>query len=383
MKQPNNENKKKIIQKIRTSNTFRKAATSNALLKYLHEATLKGTQLKESIINIEFFRQEANTKKESPQVRVNVYNLRKKLDEYYKNEGKHDKWKAEIKKGQYAVQFVSNNKNHAISITNWKHVISYSALITTIIFLFVKLQPEQKPDIWKSMMTKTSQSKLYIGDVFGMIGTTIIGNKGWTRDYNINSYQDFYNFIKNNPKYRNKLSPSPFSLNNGMAVISTQLFQQFFQTHKRSFLIRFHTNSTLKQIKESNAIYVGTIVNDNKFVTLFNQANKNCQIKNRKIHITGHPDIADTTINLGDPGEIEEYAIVSKYPATEKYDHFVFFSQHDIGVPATVEFFTNTEKLKQFTHKHLKNKNYFTAIYKVSGQDRTNLDLKMELVLSF
>lgn len=383
MKQPSNEQKKDIVKKIRLSQTFKKASTSNALLQYLLDATLNEVQLKESIIDIEFFRNTIGSKKDTPQVRVNVYNLRKKLTAYYETEGKNDKWQARIDKGQYGVQFVSNKDQNILDKVNWKHASAYAILVTTLLILSINTLPESTPKLWKSILSKNAESKLYIGDLFGMVGTTTIGNKGWTRDYDINSFPDFYTYIELNPQYKEQLAPSPFTLTNGMAVTSAQQFQSFFQARNSSFQIRFSTRATIKEIKESNAIYVGTIVNDNPFLTFFNEANNHCQLQGRELHINQHPSIADTTYDLAEPAELEEYAIVSKYPVADGVDHFVFFSQHDIGVAATVEYFTNTDSVKHFEKTHLDGKDYFTAIYKVKGQDRTNIGIQMEAVIGF
>ena len=75
---PLSENQKKeIVAQITMSNTFKNAPTSIGLLQYLYDATAKGTFLKESVIDIEFFGSKENADTNNPKVRVNVYNLRK------------------------------------------------------------------------------------------------------------------------------------------------------------------------------------------------------------------------------------------------------------------------------------------------------------------
>lgn len=70
--------KQDIVLKVKQSDTFKNAPTSMALLQYLFDATSTGEQLKESIIDIEFFGSNNTSDKTTPRVRVNVYNLRKK-----------------------------------------------------------------------------------------------------------------------------------------------------------------------------------------------------------------------------------------------------------------------------------------------------------------
>ena len=97
--------KLEVTKRIITSKTFQKASTSSALLQYLVEADIADAFLKEDIIDIEFFRNKRATDKSNTRVRVSMYNLRKKLVDYYEKEGKNSEWKLIIDKGQYRVRF--------------------------------------------------------------------------------------------------------------------------------------------------------------------------------------------------------------------------------------------------------------------------------------
>ena len=99
------EKKLEILDKIVASHSIENAPTSIAVLRYLVNANIEDRPLKESIIDIEFFRGNPDTEKSNPRVRVNVYNLRKKLNRYYDLEGTNDIWRVIIDKGQYNVRF--------------------------------------------------------------------------------------------------------------------------------------------------------------------------------------------------------------------------------------------------------------------------------------
>ena len=168
-----------------------------------------------------------------------------------------------------------------------------------------------------------------------------------------------------------------------MGPIASQQFQKFYQNYHKNLSVLFSTQSSISEIKEGNAIYAGPTKNNNLFIYFFNQANPYVQISDNTLFIKNHPTIKDRIIELKSPEVDQEYAIVSKYPSAGDTQHFVFFSQHDIGVTATVEYFTNNDSIKKFTETYLKDKDNFTAIFKVKGQNRTNTDLKLEMVLSF
>ncbi len=376
--------KQEFIHKICESKTFKNATTSSALLLYLHKATLRGGTLKEMVIDIEFFGTNNPADKSNPRVRVNVYNLRKKLIQYYEDEGNIDKWQVSIEKGQYQVSFTKRETN----LEHLKHydlfkILPYAALLIAITIIIITNTTPKPPNIWRSLISSTHDTHLYIGDAFGAVGNTITGKRGFTRDYRINSYAEFFELLENKPELKGVLKPSPFTYASSMGVISVQRFQHYFDQYKHAFTIRFATQMTTSDIKEGNAIYIGNIWDKNQFINIFNEGNPYCKINPLTLCISGHTEIPDTTYDITSPNEFQEYAIVSKYPSTGNTEHLIFISRHDIGVSATVDYFTNADSLKSFTKNYLKKDDYFTAIFKVEGQDRTNTSIKLKKVVAF
>ena len=142
----NNSKKQELVLKIKYSNTLKNAPTSSALLQYLHEATLKNKELKEGVIDIEFFGNKEITEKNNPRVRVNVYNLRKKLNAYYETEGKTDSWQVVIEKGQYKISFIKTVKEgHLIKNINWKVAIPYIGLFSALLTLLLVTKTPKAP----------------------------------------------------------------------------------------------------------------------------------------------------------------------------------------------------------------------------------------------
>lgn len=376
--------KQEIATKIRESNTFKKASTSNALLQYLNEATLKGVDLKESVIDIDFFGSKEVSDKNNPRVRVNVYNLRKKITQYYETEGKDDVWQLTIDKGQYEVRFFKKQlQKQLIKKLNWIKVSPYIGLIIAISALIYTNMPPKPPTVWKSIMNKEKPTNLFIGDHFGISGTTITGGIGWTRDFSINSVNEFYELLEENPELKDSQKPANYTYTTRMAALATQQFERLFQHYNLELPIRFSTLTSISEIKEGNAIYAGPIKNKNQFVHFFNEANPYFTIANGELKLSNHPQLMDTIFSIKSPIVDVEYALVSKYPSIGDSEHFVFFSEHDIGVSATAEYFTNNDSIQHFVKKYLKDKKYFTAIFKVKGQNRTNTDIKLEMVVSF
>jgi hypothetical protein len=90
---------KLILQSILESNTFKDSPIYKNLLSYLVESNLTDNIPKEVTIAIEIFGKDTsfNSNKDST-VRYHIHMLRKKLDNYYKNEGKADKFRIIIPK---------------------------------------------------------------------------------------------------------------------------------------------------------------------------------------------------------------------------------------------------------------------------------------------
>ncbi|WP_321316917.1 hypothetical protein [Labilibaculum sp.] len=375
------DNKRLIIAKIRNSKTFSKAPTSSSLLSYLFEETIKGTDLKEKLIEIEFFGESKSTEKSSPRVRVNVYNLRKKIARYYENEGKEDACRLHIEKGQYQLMFsMKKNKESAVKKIKLSLYIPYVVLFVVLLLFALSKIPQKAPAIWNSFVVDETKPKLIIGDAFGVMGNTATGAFGWNRDYTINSIEEFYQFCDNNPKLKNELSPANYTYMTGMGAITSQKITSLFDKYDTDFNIHFSSQTSIADLKDGNTIYAGPIKNNNLFIHFFNEANQYYKIKDSKLYFSKHPSIKDTTFNLFTEGLVSEYTIVSKYNGPNNHDQFVFFSDHDIGVCSTVEYFTNTDSLQKFTASYLDNSTYFTAVFMAKGKSRTNTDLKLLLV---
>jgi len=146
------------------------------------------------------------------------------------------------------------------------------------------------------------------------------------------------------------------------------------------FLIRFSRKLNYDDIKENNTIYIGPLKNKNKFLDYMNEKNKNLKIKNRLLTYKNKITKKDTIIDLQTVSQNKEYALVSRIKSTNEAERFLFFSDHDIGVIATVEYFTNKKNLKEFQSNYLKNNESFTAVFIVEGKERTNLGLELILV---
>ncbi|RKD85128.1 helix-turn-helix domain-containing protein [Mangrovibacterium diazotrophicum] len=375
--------KKEILAHVLAQSTFSKSPTSSVLLEYLVSATIAGTDLKEMTIGVDLLGDKFDSESGNARIRVNIYNLRKKLDNYYSGEGKEDEWRIVIEKGQYRVDFIPAKapKSETQAFGRRVAVFLIAALVLSWGIFFWQTRPNPAPKFWKDFFKNGAATNLIIGDSYGLMGEVGTGHHGWFRDYGINSLDDLYTFLEAHPELKNKVTPANYYYTTEMAAFSAKELGELFQRNKADFAIRFSTRTSYSDIVLGNAIYVGPIKNDNKFIRLFNEGNPQFKIENNQLHFAGAAQQAAKDFNLSTEGLVSEYAIVSRMDGGKNNARFVFFSDHDIGVKATVEYFTNKDSLQAFADRYFEGRAAnFTAVFETTGIERNSLRLSPVLV---
>jgi serine/threonine-protein kinase len=101
------------IEKVCESEVFRNTPRLRDLLVFLTSRSLNndGHVLKETVVGVEFFgRDPSYDPKKDPIVRVEAHRLRRRLADYYNQEGFEDAWRIELRKGTYAPAIRKRNE---------------------------------------------------------------------------------------------------------------------------------------------------------------------------------------------------------------------------------------------------------------------------------
>ncbi|MCH7400983.1 helix-turn-helix domain-containing protein [Belliella kenyensis] len=371
------------LQKVLSNKIFSKSPSTSMLLKYLVEASLANKDLKENIISVELYGKDYADEKSAAHMRVNIYHLRKKLEKYYASDGKNDNIKLVIEKGQYHVEFIERAKDPKVIIEKRrkKRYFFLAASLVLIFSISFFSYHNKKTPIWHSYFSNKLPTTLFVGDFFGVMGTTVTGRNGWNRDYNINNLQDYYTFLEENPDKKDFVYPANYPYVTGLAATGTLNISRVFHANKSDFDIRFTSQTSIKDISQVNSIYIGPVKNKNIFLDLFNDKNSKFKINQYTISYKNSAAEKDTLINLsiGD-GTQYEHAVVSRMKGPNGTEQFVFFSDHDIGVKATTEKFANEDWIKSTFFEMIGEEvDYFTALFLVKGKERTNLELELLL----
>jgi len=133
--------KKKIVQKIVASPVFFKNDTLKNLLHFLVKCANKRLIPNEIDIATQVFnRDKSFNPSEDPFVRVYIYKLRKKIEEYYQGPGRKDKVRLIIPKGHYNVEFIDNSKKK-INIS--RKIFSAKTLTITVVLILLSANAAQ------------------------------------------------------------------------------------------------------------------------------------------------------------------------------------------------------------------------------------------------
>ncbi|WP_042496406.1 hypothetical protein [Algibacter lectus] len=76
-----------------------------------------------------------------------------------------------------------------------------------------------------------------------------------------------------------------------------------------------------------------------------------------------------------------EYAIASGFNGPNNSRHYIFFSNHGMGLTSVIEYFTDIDSVQEFSDAYLSTSNEFIAIFFVKGKDRTSLSMELVFLM--
>ncbi|WP_066631683.1 hypothetical protein [Labilibacter marinus] len=381
---------KEQLVRITENRLFNKSPRYVNLISFLVEESLKGNNLKEDVIGTEVFHDNYTAAKNDGLVRVYMYNLRKKLNTYYSDEGKLDDIKFVLNKGSYKIGFIEN-KGIKEPITNERSIKKQInkkslALILTIIVATAAITyyytTKEKLYLWESFFTKDVSNVCVLADqvVLSKKG----GNPGeFLIHGEINSSEDFISYIKKNDI--DTLQKKGYTYFTKSITHSIYNLSRWFFQHNAEFLRISESEFRYEETKRNNIVYIGQHKTMSVSKEVFLRDSKVFQVEanDNRTHLATH----FTTIKEGQKKHYRarfnnsissEYAMVSFMPLNENNKALYFVSNNDIGTMAVVDSFIDPDFLEQFYKKMPSPDSYFNALFKVEGIGRT--DVNCELV---
>jgi len=395
----------KYLYKVLNSESFTASIKTRDLFTYLLQCSIKGTPPKEIQIALDVFKRNlSENNNESTIVRVNVHNLRRKLNHYYLTEGLTDEIIFNIPTGHYQVEITQKKSeakidNGIAQVPENKSVLSISkkqsliyliiVVSTALITYFITGEINESEStkiarslIWKDFTKGEKKTMLVIGDYYFYNGKkTDFEDELIIRNFNINSDEDFANFLSfstnNGQKYGKAqygyTSPdTPIILKDLLPILSGIDYE-----------VCLMSQFNAKYLMQYNIIFVGLYQTIGVFNMYFNHSQFQLNKKIKGINtLDKNSRVTHTYIKSGKAEKLHnDYSIVAKFPGPNKNSIMIFTGFEDTGLIESVRKFTKAESLTSFTNElkaaHLSNPSSFELLIEVIGIDRNGMKSKI------
>jgi len=385
---------KKLLEKISNSSEFVASKIYASYLIYLVEATNQGRPLKEITIAIEFFGKDSTfNPAEDTIVRAHTYTLRKKLENYYLNEGKDDEYQLKIPKGHYEAKFVqvTDELYHSKKFLRWlkkKYYLVIIGLLVCLVAFFCfeyqanlrqlhKYQFVEKNDpIWKDYLRSQLPIMVVVGDHFFFDEYNPKYKQVVSiRDGRINSVEDLEALKTRYPDDSVRPTEEPYFPYHSIWSLPPILNMLFAVDQKP--LMRKSSSISPQILGEYNIIFVGSIKTLYILKHTLSNSHFSFEILPHKITYTppdsSAPQIFRTSLHSTGPNE--DLVLALKLPGPMNNSIFIIASYHSLGAPEVVTYLTQASTRanieRKFIEKYGEMPRFFEILFRVTGIDKT------------
>lgn len=362
------------LKKLCGSTVLEKSPQNIKILKFLVDQALKKEFVKEFSIGIALFGAHYKAEESTSKVRVAMYKFRKKLEQYYAEEGKNDEIIFVVKKGQYNLEFKTkkslNKKKNRITLP----FIATATIAIIVLVTFLVFSPYHTHSFWDYYFAPNSNNLCLVSDQFVFSQQLPEGNYQFITDNRINSEADLLGFQES--KGDTSLKVANFSYTSKMAPIAINDIATWFTKHKRKITVKLESDFQFDDLSEHNLIFIGHYRNYQNAMKLF--------LKNSKVfkpHRNGfiytHAGESIYYKNSFVDMNRTDYTMVSFMNLDKDKKALFIASNHDIGVIALSKKLSDPKQLKEL-YKHIPSKeSNFNALFKVSGMKRTDIGYEL------
>ncbi|MDX1490100.1 MAG: hypothetical protein R3332_02365 [Pseudohongiellaceae bacterium] len=398
-----------IAQSIADSGALGRSKVYGRLLAYLLEQALEGGKPKEIEIAMEVFGRGADfdVSKDSL-VRVYIYQLRKKLDTYYKKHTPNTPYRICIPKGQYALTVeslpgdarkpsdskqLSDTSLKGFSNSNWMMGFIALLLVLNLVAYFFESPEGQLPSAtqqaaqltpWSALLDDELPIRIVMGDyyIFGELNER--GNvRRMVRDFNINSPEDLNElFLADTSARQQFLDLNLNYLPEGSAIALAAIIPVLQKEGKR-ISVTMMSDLDTGDLINSHIVYIGYISGLDKLQRLV-FASSTLQIGRTYDELFNRMTGEIYSSDAGLPQQnqsFRDYGLFSTFPSTSGNQLVIVAGARDAGLMhtaralATAEALTlNAERLDTPTDAPAPS---YEALYEVFGIDRQDFDANL------
>ena len=393
--------KKQVLDKILGSDLFKTKDVYQKLLTYIVDADLKGDVPTEISISQDIFNKgEEFVSAEDTTVRVYMHNLRKKLDQYYLEEGKQDQIRLLIPKGHYRVLFEKNtaesDEKEKIGKNRNILILSFILLLAVIYILFDKFyldpqqsertNPYQNKLIWTNFFDNAFPNAVLVGDflVFHEYNAAL-GRARRIQDYSINTEAELKLYSDKNKELEVEkwtLGELPHNI-----VFNLIDLNRVFYAFELPVRIHFSSEESIDFIKNKNVIYIGEFKN----LRLLADIISFLPIKYQTMpwwqgSLTFLDADSTRTLNTFHDWGVSRYVVdlgmVVKLPGQNKENYLIIAGFGYDSQIKLVEMLSDPSDLKEIEDKILDKfdhvPDYFAMVFEITGFDRASSNAEMK-----
>lgn len=373
------------LEAIVRSVTFSKSATSRMLLDYLTKATLKGADIKEFAIAHEVFHKENDSG-----IRAYVHTLRRKLNDYYENEGRDVTLVFSIPKGQYSVAFTEKRTSGSPLTGSWLHKIRRSpsrlvALLLTVIGLVIALffllsRSSTKIEntlVWQSVMKSSQPRLIVVGDHFFYGSKEVIsGGAGIVRDFNINSALDYAKVRSQ----RDSMAISTYPINWSYITRQGLYMLYVLMPHLRNAetcRVILASELTLDMLKQFDVFYFGKYQSTGLIGQLMTDKYYRLEKQTGNLSCFFSDTTLCTHISINDYDKVDS-PILLHFETPYQRKMMMIVGMDDPGITAVLDYCLDVNRIKALERELqiTKTSPYFQALFTVNGLERTDYSIE-------
>lgn len=382
-----------LLDRIEQSDALGASSTYARLLRFLVESTRSGSIPKEPAI-AEHLLGKNFAKTDTSKIRVYIYHLRKKLDQYYQNQGKEEAYLLSIPKGGYKVKFSKRQRHQRFTFRKLKSanllrplllVLSLSLIANAFLFFNRDRTPANdfsNSTFWKQYFNSEKPIQVALGDLFIFSELdSISGESRNVRKPEINSQAQFeaYKALPTN-KGKQLKEISYTHLINGSSEWINSLTKLFHP--KKEFSIRPSSSMGAQDLHDYNIIFVGMQKTAGIFNTFFDKSTFLYDVDQPNQYRL--PMGIDTSFfrPLGDPEEQHtDYGLIAKYPGPNDNTIFLFGGLWDTAASESLRNFVMSSKMARI-EEYMEAElgylpQYFEMLIEVNGVNRIGFETEI------
>ncbi len=360
----------KGFEEIAASKLFQAPSIYLELLDYLCKSTLRGESPKELTIATDVFNKKIEQGKEV-NVRPYIYNLRKKLDQFYQDEGRDTLFRLEISKGKYTIEVTTNKKSRS-----WKRYGIAAVLFLLTVAFLLKLNYDsqyrfQNSKIWEGFLTNKKPTLFILGDHYFFNSHN--EGLGWivSRKPAINSDGDLLNALSGDQIENYRKGGTQYL--NPQTAHGLFHFMPILAQAKSDCELRMSSEFQWDMVYDHNVIFLGSYKTVGKLNDIIRDLGINIHLQEG---IDFRTNGKDSTFHFGEQGIRTDLISMLKFTTPKQNDVLIILSMADFGNIGLAKRLADPSSLRKL-EKELEGHDNFRALLGVEGMGNTDSNMKL------